>query len=90
MKKYSPVIAFVYSRPEHTKKMLSALSNNSLAEYTDLIIYSDGAKALKDDAGVQAVREYIDTITGFNSVTIVKQDKNIGLSQSIIQGVNNK
>jgi len=87
VKKYSPVIAFVYSRPEHTKKMLSALSNNSLAEYTDLIIYSDGAKAPKDDAGVQAVREYIDTITGFNSVTIVKQDKNIGLAQSIIQGV---
>lgn len=43
----SPVVVFVYSRPEHTKKMLSALSKNSLSECTDLIIYSDGAKSEK-------------------------------------------
>lgn len=87
MNKYSPVIAFVYSRPEHTKKMLSALRNNSLAEYTDLIIYSDGAKREKDEPGVKAVREYISTLIGFKSVTVVEQEKNVGLANSIIQGV---
>ncbi|ECT8416001.1 sugar transferase, partial [Salmonella enterica subsp. houtenae serovar 45:g,z51:-] len=87
MKKYFPVIAFVYSRPKHAKKMLLALRKNSLAKYTDLIIYSDGAKNKKDDPGVQAVRNYISTLTGFRSVTVVMQEKNIGFANSIIKGV---
>lgn len=87
MNKYSPVIAFVYSRPEHTKKMLSALRRNNLADCTDLIIYSDGAKTVKDEPGVRAVREYINSLTGFNSITIIEREKNVGLAQSIIQGV---
>ncbi|EEW0683126.1 TPA: hypothetical protein RVT89_000332 [Escherichia coli] len=87
MNNISPVVVFVYSRPEHTKKMLSALSQNSLSECTDLIIYSDGAKSEKDKPGVYAVRQLIRKLTGFRSITIVEQEQNVGLAQNIIQGV---
>lgn len=87
MNKYSPVIVFVYSRPEHTKKMLSALKRNRLSAVTDLIIYSDAAKTEKETPGVLAVREYIKKLHGFKSITIIEQEKNLGLANSIIQGV---
>ncbi|MBU6461078.1 MAG: glycosyltransferase family 2 protein, partial [Proteobacteria bacterium] len=36
---------------------------------------------------VQEVRDYLETVTGFKSVTVIKRAKNLGLAQSIIDGV---
>ena len=44
MNNIAPVILFVYNRPDHTIKTLSALENNILADQTTLYIYSDAAK----------------------------------------------
>ena len=86
----SPVVVFVYCRPEHTKRTLQALNKNRLASETDLIIYSDYAKNQSSVSGVRAVREYIDGFKNssvFQKVTVIKADKNKGLANSIITGV---
>ncbi|MGE4442605.1 MAG: sugar transferase [Desulfomicrobium sp.] len=83
----SPVVLFVYARPEHTKKTVDALVANDLASETDLIIYSDAPRAFNDFLAVQQVRTYIQTIVGFRSVTIYERDRNFGLADSIISGV---
>ena len=61
--------------------------NNSLAADSDLIVFSDGSKGLKDDQAVLEVRSYLKTITGFKSITIHESSSNKGLAASIIQGV---
>ena len=83
----APIVLFVYNRPDHTVKTIEALQKNELASESELFIYSDEAK--NDDAqiGVDRVRKYINKIGGFKKVTVIKREKNWGLSRSIINGV---
>lgn len=83
----SPVLLFVYNRPEHTRKTVEALRNNTFASESELIIYSDAPKNDDAENAVKQVRDYIKTISGFKKVTIIERDKNWGLADSIIHGV---
>ncbi|MDU0457379.1 MAG: glycosyltransferase family 2 protein [Geobacteraceae bacterium] len=83
----APIILFVYNRLWHTRQVLVALQNNELAVESNLFIYSDGAKSHESIESVREVREYCRAVTGFNSVTIIERDKNLGLAQSIISGI---
>jgi len=87
MKKFSPIVLFVYNRPWHTRQTVEALLANELANESDLIIFADGAKSDKDIDAVKEVRKYIHSITGFKSITINEQDMNLGLANSVIAGV---
>src|SRR5450631_620851 len=84
---YAPITLFVYNRPAHTLRTVEALRKNELASESDLIIFSDAPKKTEAAAAVREVREYIRTISGFHSVSIVERDKNWGLANSIIDGV---
>ncbi|MBN1971002.1 MAG: glycosyltransferase [Candidatus Delongbacteria bacterium] len=84
---FSPIVLFVYNRPWHTKQTVEALQKNDFACESELFIYSDGAKTEKDIEKVIEVRDYIKTISGFKSITIIERDKNWGLADSIIDGV---
>lgn len=88
MDKIAPIVLFVYNRPEHTKRTVESLLNNTLASESRLIIFSDGAKNDSDSQKVQAVRDYLKTIKGFDSTEIIIRDKNFGLANSVITGVN--
>lgn len=84
---YAPIVLFVFNRPTHTRRTVEALKRNTLSGDSDLIIFSDGPRDIGDVEAVDKVREYISSITGFKSVTIVRRDKNWGLANSIIDGV---
>jgi len=88
MQELAPIVLFVYNRPSHTKKTIEALKNNELAGESDLFIFSDGAKSENDAQRVDEVREYIKTIKGFGGVEVTEREKNFGLANSIISGVN--
>ena len=83
----APIVLFVYNRSKHTCQTLEALLANELAAESDLFIYSDGPKRPEDEAEVLAVRELIKGVDGFNSVTIIEREHNLGLTKSIILGV---
>jgi hypothetical protein len=85
--KLAPIVLFVYNRPEHTQKTLQALQQNVLASESDLFIYADEAKNDSAQKKVDEVRELLSNIIGFKKVTVIKQEKNIGLANSIISGV---
>lgn len=85
--KPAPVVLFVYNRPWHTHQTVEALKKNELAAKSDLFIYADGPKKTEHIDTVQEVREYIRTITGFSSVSIIERNQNFGLAKSIINGV---
>ena len=83
----SPIVLFTYNRLTHTQQTVEALQKNFLASDSDLIIYSDGAKNEQAFSQVNEVREYLKTIKGFKSVSIIERDKNWGLADNIIDGV---
>lgn len=83
----SPIVLFVYNRPWHTRQTVEALQKNELATDSDLFIYADASKIVEHSDSVQKVREYIRTIDGFKSVTIIARNENFGLARSIISGV---
>lgn len=87
MKDLAPIALFVYNRPDHTKQTVESLQKNDLAGESDLFIFSDGVKGEADHENVRKVREYIKTINGFKSVTIIENERNCGLANSIIDGV---
>jgi hypothetical protein len=83
----APIVLFVYNRPAHTIQTLESLQKNELANESELFIYSD---APKDEAAilkVAEVRKYIRSLDGFKRVNIIEREKNLGLANSIIEGV---
>ena len=84
---YTPIALFVYARPDHTRLTVEALRNNSEAKFSDLIIYSDGARSPNMQGCVDQVREYLSAISGFRSITVHQRNHNFGLAKSIIEGV---
>lgn len=84
---FAPIVLFTYCRPRHTKQAIITLLENPESSDSDLIIYSDGPKDKKAVDGVNATREYIQTIKGFKSIQIIERSKNWGLANSIIDGV---
>ena len=83
----APIVLFVYNRPLHLEVVVNSLKNNRLANQSDLIIFSDASKKIEHEKNVDSVRKYIKQISGFKSITIIEQDKNLGLANSVIAGV---
>src|ERR1700761_7523469 len=87
MQNLAPIALFVYNRPEHTRRTISYLQKNLLADESRLFIFSDGAKTDEDKAKVEQVRHLIKEVTGFKSVKVISRKENLGLANSIISGV---
>jgi len=83
----SPVVLFVFNRPEHTKLTVDSLLRNDLSNDTSLIVFSDAAAKEEDKASVAAVRDYIRSIDGFRDVSLIERPSNMGLANSVIAGV---
>ncbi len=87
MQHFAPIALFVYNRPVHTERTIKFLKQNNLASESRLFIFSDGAKTATDESAVAEVREFIRIVDGFKSVEIIQRPANMGLANSIIDGV---
>jgi len=87
MQNLAPIALFVYNRPDHTRRTLSYLQKNVLAEESRLFIFSDGPKTPADEPKVEQVRQLVKETSGFRSVKIIASPQNLGLANSIIKGV---
>ncbi|WP_304366982.1 hypothetical protein, partial [uncultured Helicobacter sp.] len=97
LQSYAPIILFTYNRPKHTQQVLEALIANPLASKSDLYIYQDGAKpqaTYNDKNAIQEVKTFIKEIIVknaqtplFGSITFIERESNLGLADSIIDGV---
>ena len=84
---YAPIVLFVYNRPILTQQTLLALSECMLAEESDLFIFCDGPKGAANSSSVAAVETLVRSVTGFRSLNVITRPRNLGLANSIIQGV---
>lgn len=87
MSELSPIILFVYNRPQHTRRTLQALEKNVLASESILYIYSDGAKTAEDVDTVNEVRTIIREPLAFSKIEIIERKKNYGLANNVIGAV---
>ena len=88
MTSLSPILLFVYNRPYQTIKALKYLKKNRLCDKSNLIIFSDGFKKNNlDKKKVESVRFILKNIQGFKSKKIYKREKNLGLFNNIISGL---
>ncbi len=87
MKNPAPIILFVYKRLFQTQQTVTYLKLNKLASESDLFIFSEFPKTPEFKSEVNKVRDYIKTIDGFKSVTIVERLIFFGLANSVIDGV---
>jgi hypothetical protein len=83
----SPIALFVYNRPWHTYKTVTALKRNYYADQSDLFIFSDAPKNDAAKKKVLRVRNYLKRVRGFKKITIIERESNFGLAKSIINGV---
>ncbi|MEM1111406.1 MAG: sugar transferase [Pseudomonadota bacterium] len=79
--KYAPIVLPTYSRLEHLRQTIEALQRNTLAPASDLFLFSDAPRP-GDEPIVAQVREYLHSVTGFNSVTVVEQRVNDHLANT--------
>jgi len=87
MSQFAPIALFVYNRLWHTEQTVESLLANTEAQESDLFVFSDGAKNNAEQNKVTDVRNYINSIRGFKSVSIIQNEVNLGLANSIISGV---
>ncbi|HEY9005599.1 MAG TPA: glycosyltransferase [Ohtaekwangia sp.] len=90
MENLAPIALFVYNRPSHTAKTLEALAKNTLAKDSMLYVFQDGPKKESTPEQLQKIAEVdevVKGIQGFKEVICKKRTDNIGLAESIIDGV---
>jgi hypothetical protein len=84
---HAPIALFVYNRPKHLKQVINALLKNKESRSSDLVVYSDAPRTIEDGTRVAEVRRLLDALDGFRSIRIIKREVNLGLANSIINGV---
>lgn len=83
----APIGLIVYNRPEHTRQTVEALLQNDLSNESELHIFSDAARNEKSKQGVEEVREYLKTISGFKKITTHYAENNLGCKTSVIGAI---
>jgi Glycosyl transferase family 2 len=87
MNELAPIAVFAYKRLTHLRQTIDALATNPQASNSDIYIFSDGPKNENEVFEIKQIRDYLNEVVGFKSVNIIKREKNLGLSLSIINGV---
>lgn len=87
---FAPIILFAFNRPDALKNTIQSLLQNNEAKASDLYIFVDGPRSNKlgEKEKVKEVLEYVKHIEGFKSLHYTFSEKNKGLGNSIITGVN--
>jgi len=88
----APIALFLYNRPLHATVTVKSLLKCKEAQVSDLYIFCDGPRqsaTINDLEAIKNVRNFAEKIVGFNSIKMIFHENNLGLSQSIIFGINN-
>lgn len=86
----APIVLFVYNRPWHTVQMLNALSENQLADQSELYVFCDGPKSnatAKELENIQKVRTIVQQKSWCKDIKIKAYDSNVGCRDIIINGI---
>ena len=83
----APITFFCFNRADKTEMALQALACNDSAQDSEIFIFCDGPRNIKDLAAVRAVHEVVDSFRGFKKIHVTKREVNHGSQFSIIFGI---
>ena len=84
---HAPIILFTYKRLDTLQRCIASLQKCVESQESNLIIVCDFAAKESDIEKVNAVRQFLPTITGFKDIEIIERDKNYGVDYNIIDGI---
>lgn len=85
--KLAPIAFFCFNRADKTEQVLNALRANNLAAESEIFIFCDGPRNIKDLPHIKAVHAVVDKLEGFKKIHVVKREVNHGSQFSIIFGI---
>lgn len=80
--KFAPVLIITLNRDEHFINCVDSLSECLNAKHTDLYIALDFPLFDRHWEGYLKIVDYISTIKGFKSVTVIRREKNYGIKNN--------
>ena len=83
IREFAPVLIPALNRYEHLKKCLSSLAKNSHALDTVLYIALDAPAREGHKDGYNKIVKYLNKISGFKKVIVIKRDKNFGVPGNV-------
>ncbi len=86
--KLAPIAFFCFNRADKTKQVLDELAKNDLAAESEIFIFCDGPRNLKDLTALKEVYNVIENVRGFKNVYLTKRELNHGVKVSIVDGIN--
>ena len=81
------IALFAYSRADHLRTTLSALSLNAEASLLDLLIFLDGPRGSLDISACAEVAKVCNEPWAFKKVTVIQRKVNFGLYNSLTIGI---
>ena len=84
---FAPLVLFGYNRLDHIKKVVESILGNVESINTDLFVFLDGPKTIKDKIIGDEIYKYMMSIKGFKKISIKRSKNNKGLGESITSGV---
>jgi len=82
---FAPVLIPTLNRHVHFKYCVESLSRCTYADKTDLFIALDYPLNESHWEGYKVINEYVDTIKGFNTVHIIRREKNFGVERNLYE-----
>lgn len=83
-KKFAPILIPTLCRYDKFKSCIESLQLNSGAEETELFIALDYPLKLEHKSGYDQINRYLETITGFKRVNVIRRERNMGAKYNII------
>lgn len=83
IREFAPILIPTLNRCEHLKRCVDSLAKCTHAEKTELIIGLDYPPSEQYRKGWERVSAYVDTITGFKKVTILRANTNLGAGKNL-------
>jgi len=85
IKKFAPVLIPTLDRYEHLKRCLDSLAKNTHASETLLYIALDAPAKDEHREGYNRIVEYLDKISGFKKVIVIKREKNFSAARNTLE-----
>jgi len=83
----SPIALFVFKRPQETLQTLECLTRNRGVKDHPLYIFCDASRRADEEREVAETRKIVRSRKWTDAVSIIEKEKNQGLANSIISGV---
>lgn len=82
IREFAPVLIPTLNRYEHFKRCIESLARCTHADKTELVIGLDYPPNERYREGWEKISDYVNTITGFRKVTILRSETNLGANNN--------